>query len=136
MYSFLQVLSDPNVAYLLLTLGVIGLLAEFFHPGAILPGIAGAIALIMGFVGLGQLPFSWGGLASINANAFLLVLREISLLYLSDIPRFIEMQQLLDPLDHKLEQPSLPPSIKSHGQGGTADDIADPPQPQELDKVA
>ncbi len=73
MYSFLQVLSDPNVAYLLLTLGVIGLLAEFFHPGAILPGIAGAIALIMGFVGLGQLPFSWGGLALLALAAGLVV---------------------------------------------------------------
>jgi membrane-bound serine protease (ClpP class) len=73
MDGFLQILSDPNVAYLLLTVGVIGLLAEFFHPGAILPGIAGSIALIMGFVGLGQLPFSWGGLALLALAAGLVV---------------------------------------------------------------
>lgn len=62
MQSILQILSDPNVAYLLLALGVLGLLAELFHPGAIVPGAAGAIALILGLVGLGHLPFSWGGL--------------------------------------------------------------------------
>ena len=63
MESIIQILSDPNVAYLLLALGVLGLLAELFHPGAILPGAAGAIALILGLIGLGHLPFSWGGLA-------------------------------------------------------------------------
>lgn len=73
MDSFLQILSDPNLAYLLLTLGVIGLLAEFFHPGAILPGVAGAIALILGFAGLGQLPFSWVGLALLGLAAGLVV---------------------------------------------------------------
>lgn len=63
MESLIQFLSDPNIAYLLLALGVLGLLGELFHPGAILPGAAGAIALILGMVGLGHLPFSWGGLA-------------------------------------------------------------------------
>jgi membrane-bound serine protease (ClpP class) len=65
MESFVQFLSDPNIAYLLLALGVLGLLGELFHPGAIVPGAAGAIALILGMVGLGHLPFSWGGLALI-----------------------------------------------------------------------
>jgi len=63
MESIIQILSDPNVAYLLLALGVLGLLAELFHPGAIVPGAAGAIAFILGLVGLGHLPFTWGGLA-------------------------------------------------------------------------
>ncbi len=62
MESIIQILSDPNVAYLLLALGVLGLLAELFHPGAIIPGAAGAIAFILGLIGLGHLPFSWGGL--------------------------------------------------------------------------
>jgi len=78
MDSFLQILSDPNLAYLLLTLGVLGLLAEFFHPGAILPGIAGAIALILGITGLGQLPFSWGGLALLGLAAGLIVFELIT----------------------------------------------------------
>ncbi|MBN9392231.1 MAG: hypothetical protein J0I20_29610 [Chloroflexi bacterium] len=63
MESIIQILSDPNVAYLLLALGVLGLLAELFHPGTIIAGVAGTIALILGLVGLGHLPFSWGGLA-------------------------------------------------------------------------
>jgi membrane-bound serine protease (ClpP class) len=76
--SFLQILSNPNVAYLLLTVGVLGLLAEFFHPGAILPGIAGSIALIMGLIGLGQLPFSWGGLALLALAAGLVIFELIT----------------------------------------------------------
>ncbi len=69
MSSLIQFLSDPNVAYLLLTLGLFGLLAELFHPGALLPGLVGAISFIMGLVGLGQLPFSWGGLALLGLAA-------------------------------------------------------------------
>ncbi|HEX2915285.1 MAG TPA: NfeD family protein [Chloroflexia bacterium] len=71
MDSFIQFLSDPNVAYLLLTLGALGVLAELFHPGAILPGVAGAISLVLGFIGLGHLPFSWGGLALLALSAAL-----------------------------------------------------------------
>lgn len=63
MESLVQFLSDPTVAYLLLTLGALSLLTEIFNPGAILPGVFGAIAFILGCVGLGQLPVSWGGLA-------------------------------------------------------------------------
>ncbi len=62
MDAFLQFLSDPNIAYLLLTLGTLGLLVELLAPGVTIPGVGGAIALILGVVGLGQLPFSWAGL--------------------------------------------------------------------------
>ncbi len=57
------------------------------------------------------------------------------LLYLSDIPRFLEIQQLLDPSVERSDEPS---SIKSKSQGGASDDNVGPPQPHEsgLDKVA
>ncbi len=74
MDSFVQFLSDPNVAYLFLTLGALGVLAELFHPGAILPGVTGAILMILSFIGLGHLPFSWGGLALLALAAGLFAL--------------------------------------------------------------
>lgn len=56
---------DPNIAYLLLSLGTLALVAEFYNPGTILPGVTGLIALILGFVALGSLPVNWGGIALI-----------------------------------------------------------------------
>ena len=58
---FLQVISDPNIAYILLTLATIGLIAEFSNPGMIFPGVAGGISLIMAFYSLGVLSAYWGG---------------------------------------------------------------------------
>ena len=56
---------DPNIAYLLLSLGAIALIAEFYHPGAIIPGVTGVISLILAFVAMGSLPVNWGGIALI-----------------------------------------------------------------------
>ncbi len=56
---------DPNIAYLLLSLGTIALIAEFYHPGAIIPGVTGVISLILAFVAMGSLPVNWGGIALI-----------------------------------------------------------------------
>ncbi|MDE3117462.1 MAG: nodulation protein NfeD, partial [Nitrospirota bacterium] len=47
--EMLKALSDPNIAYVLMTVGTIGILAELYNPGAILPGIVGAISLILAF---------------------------------------------------------------------------------------
>jgi membrane-bound serine protease (ClpP class) len=55
------ILSDPNVAYILFVAGIMGLLAEFYHPGTLLPGISGAVALVLAFVAFGTLPTNWGG---------------------------------------------------------------------------
>ncbi|TAK57435.1 MAG: nodulation protein NfeD [Dehalococcoidia bacterium] len=60
---FLLVLSDPNVAFMLLAIGGLGLLIEFLHPGVIAPGVFGAIALILAFFALGTLPVNWAGVA-------------------------------------------------------------------------
>jgi membrane-bound serine protease (ClpP class) len=59
---FLAVLADPNVAYILLTLGFLGLYFELTTPGAILPGVIGGICLILGFFALSVLPVSYAGL--------------------------------------------------------------------------
>ena len=59
--EFLKTLSDPNIAYLLMTLGTIGLIAELYNPGAILPGVVGAISLILAFYSLQSLPVNYAG---------------------------------------------------------------------------
>ena len=62
---FLELIADPNIAYLLLSLGSLALLAEFFSPGVFGPGIVGVLALLLAFVAVGQLPVSWVGVALI-----------------------------------------------------------------------
>jgi membrane-bound serine protease (ClpP class) len=78
--TWLQVIAhgivDPNIAYILLSLGTIALIAEFYHPGAILPGVTGVICLILAFVALGSLPVNWGGIALI-ALAFIFFILDI-----------------------------------------------------------
>jgi membrane-bound serine protease (ClpP class) len=59
--ELLKALSDPNIAYLLMTIGTIGVLAELYNPGAILPGVAGAISLILAFYSLQSLPINYAG---------------------------------------------------------------------------
>lgn len=59
--SFLQLISDPTIAYLLLTLGGLGIFLELTHPGAILPGVAGALSGLLGLYALGTLPVNWTG---------------------------------------------------------------------------
>lgn len=58
-------LVDPNIAYLLLMLGFYGILFELQNPGAILPGVAGAIFLILAFLALSALPVNAAGIALI-----------------------------------------------------------------------
>lgn len=57
----LKALSDPNIAYVLMTIGMIGLIAELYNPGAILPGVVGAISLILAFYSLQSLPVNYAG---------------------------------------------------------------------------
>ncbi|MGV2290262.1 nodulation protein NfeD [Trinickia sp. YCB016] len=62
---FLAVVTDPNVALILLTIGMYGLFFEFANPGFVLPGVAGAIALLIGLFALQLLPINYTGLALI-----------------------------------------------------------------------
>jgi membrane-bound serine protease (ClpP class) len=70
----LKALSDPNIAFILMTLGTIGLLAELYNPGAILPGIVGAISLILAFYSLQTLPVNYAGVLLIILGIVLFIL--------------------------------------------------------------
>jgi membrane-bound serine protease (ClpP class) len=63
--QFMSWLANPDVAYVLFVIGLLGLVGEVVAPGATFPGITGAICLVLGLVGLGQLPTDWGGAALI-----------------------------------------------------------------------
>jgi membrane-bound serine protease (ClpP class) len=72
--EFLHAIVNPDIAYLLFIVGIIGLIAEFFHPGAIAPGVMGAICLILAIVAFGSLPVNWGGVALIVLAVALFIL--------------------------------------------------------------
>jgi membrane-bound serine protease (ClpP class) len=59
---FLHAISDPNIAYILLSVGSIGIIAEIYNPGMFFPGIVGAISLLLAFYSLGVLDARWGGI--------------------------------------------------------------------------
>lgn len=60
-HPLLAVLADPNIAYILLSLGFLGLFLELAAPGASVPGVLGAICLTLAAIALWQLPFDWRG---------------------------------------------------------------------------
>jgi membrane-bound serine protease (ClpP class) len=60
--QILALLANPNIAFLLMLIGVYGLIFEFANPGAVAPGVIGAIALILGLYALNQLPLNYAGL--------------------------------------------------------------------------
>lgn len=70
----LSAVAHPQIAYLLLTLGTLGLTIEMWSPGAILPGVAGGIMLLLAFFALQVLPVSYAGVALILLGFALLVL--------------------------------------------------------------
>ena len=63
--TLLEFLADPNVSFLLLTIGGLGIVIELFNPGLLVPAIVGVICLILAFVALGNLPVNWAGAALI-----------------------------------------------------------------------
>ena len=70
----MKAISDPNIAYVLMTIGTIGLIAELYSPGAILPGIVGAISLILAFYSLQSLPVNYAGVLLFILGIVMLVL--------------------------------------------------------------
>lgn len=70
---FLAIITHPTIAYLLLLAGIFGLLLEALHPGAMLPGIAGGICLLVGLYALQLLPVNYAGLALMALGVGLLV---------------------------------------------------------------
>ncbi len=70
---FLAIITNPTIAYLLLLGGIFGLLLEALHPGAMLPGIVGAICLLVGLYALQLLPVNYAGLALMALGVGMLV---------------------------------------------------------------
>ena len=60
-YKLLNVISDPNIAYILLLIGMMGIFFELQNPGSILPGVVGGISLILAFYALHTLPVNYAG---------------------------------------------------------------------------
>lgn len=74
--DLLYTIADPNIAYLLLSLAMLGIMVEIFNPGLIFPGVVGAISLLLAFFSLGVLPVNWAGVLLI-ALAFGLFVGEV-----------------------------------------------------------
>jgi membrane-bound serine protease (ClpP class) len=74
--KILDIISDPNIAYILFLLGLYGLLFELYNPGVILPGIVGVIALVLALYSMHALPINYAGVALI-VFAIILFLLEI-----------------------------------------------------------
>lgn len=74
--KILNALADPNIAYILMLLGVYGLIFELSSPGSILPGVVGAICIILAFYSFQALPINYAGLLLILA-AIIMFIAEI-----------------------------------------------------------
>ena len=64
----LDLLIDPNIIALMLSIGIIGLLVELWNPGLVFPGTVGAISLLVGLYGLQVLPVSVAGRAAARCS--------------------------------------------------------------------
>jgi membrane-bound serine protease (ClpP class) len=73
----LKAISHPNIAFILLVLGLLGLYVEFSSPGLIVPGVAGAIMAVLGLAAMSLLPINWLGAALIVLALVLFVLEAI-----------------------------------------------------------
>ncbi len=72
--NFLEFISDPNVSFILFSIGGLGIVVELFNPGLIAPGVIGVIALLLAFLAFGNLPVNWAGVAFILVAIVLVVL--------------------------------------------------------------
>ena len=70
---FLALITDPNVAYLLMMAGMLGIFFELSNPGSVLPGVIGGISLILAFFAFQSLPINWAGLLLILFGLALLI---------------------------------------------------------------
>lgn len=108
----LAALADPDVAYLLFILGIVGIVGEVHHPGTVLPGILGALALVLALIGFSVLGVNWLGVALILVAAGLFVAEahaaQYGLLALGGVLAFVAGSWLL----------FAPPSGTTHAESG------------------
>ena len=76
--ELLKIITNPTVAYLLLMLGFYGIFFELYNPGAVVPGVVGAICLLLGLYGLSLISMNWLGLLLIILGILLFVLELIT----------------------------------------------------------
>ena len=74
---FLEFISDPNVSFILLTVGGLGIVVEMFNPGLVAPGVVGVICLLLAFLALGNLPVNWAGVVFVLLAVVLTVLEVV-----------------------------------------------------------
>ena len=72
--NFLELISDPNISFIFLTVGGLGIVIELINPGLIVPGVVGVICLLLAFLALGNLPVNWIGVAFIFVAIALAIL--------------------------------------------------------------
>lgn len=70
---FLTIITDPNIAYILMMIGMLGIFFELSNPGVILPGVLGGISLILAFFAFQTLPINYAGLLLILFGVILLL---------------------------------------------------------------
>lgn len=73
-----EFLADPNVAFILLVVGVYGILIEAFTPGVFVPGVVGVISLILALIALAALPVQFGGLALLLVGVALMAAESVA----------------------------------------------------------
>jgi membrane-bound serine protease (ClpP class) len=76
--SFLKVITNPTIAYMLLLIGFYGIFFELYNPGAVVPGAVGVVSFLLGLYGLGIIGINWLGLLLILAGILLLALELVT----------------------------------------------------------
>jgi membrane-bound serine protease (ClpP class) len=76
--KFLHAISDPTIAYILLSLGSLGLMLELYNPGQVLPGVVGGLCLLLGLYALGTLPVNYAGLLLLGFGMLLFIADVVS----------------------------------------------------------
>ncbi|MCP4686280.1 MAG: nodulation protein NfeD [bacterium] len=72
-HRFLTVITDPNIVFILFSLGGLGIMLELYNPGSILPGVVGAICLILAFYASSTLPINYAGVALILLSIIMFI---------------------------------------------------------------